>query len=194
MIVTGLLVTPQVVKQRTALHDNVDDKLIYPEIKAAQDMYVMPMLGSALFDKLIADIKGSGLTGNYKTLVDNYLVDVICNYVMSEMPESINYQYWNKGVATKTTENSQAPSMSEMYSIVAKYKTRAEHYAKRARMYLIEYAPTQFPEYINIPGGVDVVVPERTSFTSPIYLGEERDKPRSYSDKYQGDRPYNEDY
>jgi len=194
MIETGLIVMPSVIKQRTALHTNVDDKLIYPEIKAAQDMYVMPLLGSALFNKIIADIKAGTLAGDYKTLVDNYIIDMICNYVLSEMPESINYQFWNKGVATKTTEDSNTPSMSEMYSIVAKYKNRAEHYSKRCRMYLIENAPTKFREYINIPGGVDVVVPDRTSFSSPIYLGEERDRPRSYSDRYQGDRPYNSDY
>lgn len=194
MIETGLIVMPSVIKQRTALHTNVDDKLIYPEIKAAQDMYVMPLLGSALFNKIIADIKAGTLGGDYKTLVDNYIIDMICNYVLSEMPESINYQFWNKGVATKTTEDSNTPSMSEMYSIVAKYKNRAEHYSKRCRMYLIENAPTKFREYINIPGGVDVVVPDRTSFSSPIYLGEERDRPRSYSDRYQGDRPYNSDY
>lgn len=194
MIETGLIVMPSVIKQRTALHTNVDDKLIYPEIKAAQDMYVMPLLGSALFNKIITDIKAGTLTGDYKTLVDNYIIDMICNYVLSEMPDSINYQFWNKGVATKTTEDSNTPSMSEMYAIVAKYKNRAEHYSKRCRMYLIENAPTKFPEYINIPGGVDVVVPDRTSFSSPIYLGDEFEKPRSYSDRYQGDRPYNSDY
>lgn len=194
MSTTGLIVLPTVIKQRTALHDNVDDKLIYPEIKAVQDMYIMPLLGSPLFNKIITDITANSLAGNYKTLVDTFLIDIVCNYVLSEMPESINYQFWNKGVATKTTDNSQSPSMSDMYSIVAKYKNRAEHYMKRCRMYLIEKAPTMFPEYITMPSGVDVVVPERTSFTNPIYLGEEREKPRSYSDRYQGDRPYNIDY
>lgn len=194
MIQSALLVTPNVVKERTALHTNVDDKLIYPEIKAAQDMYIMPMLGSALFNKILSDIKASTLSGSYKTLVDDYLVDIICNYVLSEMPESINYQFWNAGVTTKRSDDSNSPTMSEMYSIVSKYKNRAEHYAKRCRMYLMEKAPTLFPEYINIPSGIDVVVPDRTSFTNPIYLGEDREMPDSYSDRYQGDRPYNIDY
>lgn len=194
MIQSALLVTPNVIKERTALHTNVDDKLIYPEIKAAQDMYVMPLLGSTLFNKILADIIAGTLTGAYKTLMDDYIVDIICNYVLSEMPDSINAQYWNAGVTTKRSDDSTAPTLSDLYSIAAKYRNRAEHYAKRCRMYLMEKAPTLFPEYINIPSGIDVVVPERTSFTNPIYLGEERDKPKSYSDRYQGDRPYNIDY
>lgn len=194
MIQSTLLIMPNVIRERTTLHTNIDDKLIYPEIKAAQDLYVMPLLGSTLFNKILTDIQANTLSGNYLNLMNNYIVDILCNYVLSEMPEAINYQFWNKGLATKTTENSNTPSMSEMYTIVDKYKSRAEHYSKRCRMYLIEKAPTMFLEYLTFPSGVDVVVPERTSFTNPIYLGEERNDKRSYSDKYQGDRPYNIDY
>lgn len=195
MIESTLIILPNVIRQRTALHTNVDDKLIYPEIKAVQDLYVLPLLGSTLLNKILADIKANTLSNQYLTLVNDYLVDMVCNYVLSEMPDAINYQFWNKGLASKTSDNSTNPSMAEMYGIVGKYKSRAEHYHKRCRMYLIEKAPTLFSEYLNIPSGIDVVVPERTSFTNPIYLGEEfLDKPRSYSDRYQGSRPNNFDY
>ena len=46
-----LLILPSVVKERMTLHTNTDDKLIFPEIKAAQDMYIRPLLGSVLFVK-----------------------------------------------------------------------------------------------------------------------------------------------
>jgi len=124
------------------------------------------------------DIAAGTLSGNYKTLVDDYLVMAVCNYVMSELPEGLNYQYWNKGVSQKTVDNATQPSMSEMYSIVAKYKNRAEHYSKRARMYLIQNGNAMFPEYYTFVAGVDTVYPDRTSFTSPIYLGNEVERPR----------------
>ena len=47
-----LMLSVALLKERTAIHDNIDEKLIYPEIKAAQDMFILPVLGSALFNKL----------------------------------------------------------------------------------------------------------------------------------------------
>jgi hypothetical protein len=171
------IILPSVVKERMSLHDNVDDKLIYPEIKAVQDLYIMPLLGSTLYNKILSDIAAGTLAGDYKDLMDNYLIMAICNYVMSELPEGLNYQFWNKGVSQKTVDNATQPSMSEMYSIVAKYKSRAEHYVNRARMYLIEYGNEKFPEYVTFVAGVDTVYPDRTSYTIPIYLGNETEMP-----------------
>ena len=164
-----LIILPSVVKERMTLHTNTDEKLIFPEIKAAQDMYLRPLLGSILFDKILTDVEAETLAGNYLLLMDNYLIDILCNYVMAELPEGLNYQFWNKGVATKTTDNSQSPTMSEMYSIVSKYKKRAEHYAQACRLYIVQNS-TLFPEYY-APGGIDKVNPLAAVYTTPIYLG-----------------------
>jgi len=172
MAVVTYLILPSVLKERMSIHDNVDDKLIYPEIKAVQDIYIMPLLGSTLFNKILTDINNNTLTGNYKTLVDDYIIMCICNYVMSELPEGLNYQFWNKGVSQKVVDNATQPTMSEMYSIVAKYKSRAEYYAKRCRMYLVQNGNNYFPEYRTFVAGVDVVYPDHTDYSSPIYLGD----------------------
>jgi hypothetical protein len=166
-----LIIMPAVLKERTGLHDNMDDKLIYPEIKAAQDSYILPLLGSTLFTKILSDINNDALSGNYKVLIDEYVIDTLCNYVLSELPPALNYQFWNKGVASKTTENSQQPSMSEMFAIVDKYKNRAENYAKRTMMYLRQNSPGLFPEYTQFVAGVDIVTPDTSAFECPIYLG-----------------------
>lgn len=165
-----LMILPALLKDRTGIHTNIDEKLIYPEIKAAQDMFILPLLGSTLFNKILTDIKAGTLTGAYKTLVDDYLIDTLCNYVLSELPEGLNYQFWNKGVSQKTTDNSNNPSMSEMYAVMSRYKNRAEHYSKRCRMYLIQNGPSLFPEYSKYIAGIDVVPPENDSFSNPIYL------------------------
>lgn len=188
-----LIVSPQMLKDRTALHTNVEDKLILPEIKAAQDMYLLPLLGSALFDKIIGMIGDSSIgnapNADYKNLVDNYLIDMMVNYVMSELPLGITYQIWNKGVATKTTDSSNTPSMSELFDIASKYKQRAEYYEKRARKFLQQYGPTKLAEYLNPGNTIDTVRPERTDYSSPIFLGEETHVYKSFEEKYQGYNP-----
>ena len=57
-----LLISEDILKDRTAIHGNIDPKLLFPEIKVAQDMYIHPILGTALYDKIIGDINASGTT------------------------------------------------------------------------------------------------------------------------------------
>jgi hypothetical protein len=187
-----LMISVQMLKDRTAVHDNIDEKLVFPEIKAAQDMFILPLCGSALFNKLLTDINANTLTGNYKVLVDDYIIDTLANYVISELPLGLTYQFWNKGVAQKTTDSSVTPSMSDLFSVAAKYKRRAEEYAQRMRLYLRENAPTMFPEYINPGSGVDTVIPERQGFSNPIYLGDVspyQSEYKTYEEKYQSNLP-----
>lgn len=188
-----LMVSVKMLKERTSIHDNIDEKLIYPEIKAAQDLFILPLLGTNLFNKLLNDIDTNALAGNYKILVDDYLIDTLCNYVISELPLGLTYQFWNKGVQAKTTDSSNTPSMSDLFDVAAKYKRRAEEYAQRARLYLRQNSPTMFLEYINPGSGIDTVIPERQAFSNPIYLGDvspyNTDEYKTYEQKYQSNLP-----
>lgn len=166
-----LLILPSVLKERSALHTNVDDKLIAPEIKAVQDLYIMPLLGSTLFNKIIADIDGSTLAGDYKILVDDYLIDCICNYVMAELGPSLNSQYWNKGVATKQADQSQIISGNDLRAASDKYRGRAENYAQRTKRFLQQNVQLMFPEYYQMIAGIDVVAPEGSIYECPIWIG-----------------------
>lgn len=177
------------IKDRTAVHGNIDPKLIYPNIKVAQDMYIHPILGSALYNKLQTDIAGAGLTGNYKILVDRYIVDALMYYTLAELPLSLSYQFWNKGVLRKQGESTDLPSMSELFDIGNKYKNWAEFYSNRLRLYLKQNASTLFPEYLNPGSGVDDINPENKSFTMPVYLGDDSDCGQSFEERYQGNKP-----
>jgi hypothetical protein len=59
-----LFISVQTIKDRTGLHANTDDKLINPEILTAQDMYILPALGSALYDRLQDGIMNQDLTND----------------------------------------------------------------------------------------------------------------------------------
>jgi hypothetical protein len=182
-----LLISVEMLQERTALHDNVEPKIILPEIKAAQDLYIMPLCGTALFNRLIKEISDTGtLTEQYKELNDLFLLDVLCNHVLAELYTSISYQIWNKGVATKS-DNSTPPTLQDLYGISTKYKRRAEAYEERARTWLLRKAGEgKFPEYINPGNGVDTVIPENNSMYGGLYLGDCDEPQRSYAEKYQG--------
>lgn len=166
-----LLISDQQIIERTSVHGNIDPQLLYPEIKAAQDMYLLPILGTALFDKLQQDIVDGVSSGNYYDLRINYIIDALMWYVLSELPMNINYQFWNKGVLRSTSDSSETLTMTEIISISDRYRKRAEHYGERLKKYLIEKAATMFPEYLNPGNGVDTVLPHGSTFQMPIYLG-----------------------
>lgn len=172
-----LIISDTQIKERTAMHDNIDPKLIYPDIKVAQDMFIAPTLGTALFNKLQTLIEAgtTAASGNeyYKRLLDEYIPDALMYYVMSELVISLSYQMWNKGVMRKQSESAEVPSKNELDSLSSMYKNRAEFYLDRLKLYLIEYASTRFPEYLNPGNAADTMFPEKTSFTMPVYLGDE---------------------
>ena len=171
-----LLISDVMIKERTAIHGNIDPKLIYPDIKVAQDMYILPVLGSALYFKLqeliISNDINDGAYAAYKTLMDIYIVDALIYYCLSELPTTISYQFWNKGVMRKQGLDTDLPSMSDLIDLSNKYRNRAEFYANRLKRYLQQTATaTVLPEYINPGNGIDTINPDQKTFTIPIYLG-----------------------
>ena len=170
-----LLISDVMIKERTAIHGNIDAKLIYPDIKVAQDMYILPVLGSALYFKLQTLISGNTINdaGNaaYKTLIDIYIVDALIYYCLSELPTTISYQFWNKGVMRKGGQDTDLPSMSDLIDLSNKYRNRAEFYGNRLKKYLQQNANESFPEYWEAGNGIDTIYPDQKGFTIPIYLG-----------------------
>lgn len=171
------MILPSIIKDRTVLHDNVEDKLIEPNIKAVQDFKIRPLLGSNLFKKMLTIIDNGTITSNsanswYLELLTDYLVDAICNYVLAEMPESLNFQMYNKGLSTLKDDKSTQPSVSDIYTMIATFVGRGDGYAKNARLYLIQNQ-SRFPEYFTQVDGVAAVYPVRGTETSPLYLGDE---------------------
>jgi hypothetical protein len=156
-------------------------------------MYILPLIGSALYNK-IQTLIDDGTIGDaenepYKTLLDKYIVDALIYYTLTDLPQTLSYQFWNKGVVRKQGDNTQLPTMSELIDVSNKYKSRAEFYANRCRLYLKQYAATLYPEYLNPGSGIDDMRPEHKAYSMPIYLGDDCDHYKSYKDKYQGNRP-----
>lgn len=189
-----LMVSDTMIKDRTVIHGNIDPKLIYPDIKVAQDMYILPLLGSALYNKLQSIISDATIADPvnepYKTLLDKYVVDALIYYTLADLPTTLSYQFWNKGIVRKQGDNTQLPSMSELIDISNKYKLRAEFYTNQGRLYLRQNAALKFPEYLNPGQGLDDMRPENKSYTMPIYLGDDCCNDNgNYAKKYQGNKP-----
>jgi hypothetical protein len=68
-----LLITKDDLFKYTQLSGNFDIDKITPFIKVAQDIEVQQLLGTVLYRKILTDVQNSTLTGNYLTLVSEYV-------------------------------------------------------------------------------------------------------------------------
>lgn len=186
-----LFISVKTIKDRTGLHNNVDEKLIHPEILTAQDMYILPCLGSALYDRIQDGIENNNLTVNETNLLDTYITPTLVHYVVSELPMGISFQFYNKGVVRKTGADQSDPSVQDLIDVANRYKVRAEFYKQRLIKYLRETASQSvFNEYLNPGNGIDTLIPETEAYTVSIYLGDDCGcAGRTFAEKYQGDKP-----
>lgn len=176
-----LLISAEMIKDRTAVHTNIDEKLMFPTIKVCQDMNIHPLLGSDLYNKIVTLVDNvSGVNGiedasnvTYKALLDDYIIDALCWFVLSKLAIDISYQYWNKGVVRKQGDSTELPGSDELEAIRNEYRMRAEWYGQRLKSYLIANASTSLlPEYLT-NSTCDAIQPDQKAFTMPVYLGEE---------------------
>jgi len=183
-----LFISVDTIKDRTGLHNNVDEKLVNPEILASQDMYILPALGSALYDRLQTGIELNNLTPSETSLLDTYITPTLVYYVMSELPMGLSYQFYNKGMIRKSGEGQENPSAAEMIDVADRYKGRAEFYKQRLVKYLKqESGNNTFPLYNNPGSGVDTIVPDNEAYTTSIWLGDDDCcRGMTFEEKYQG--------
>lgn len=167
-----LLISDEILKDRTAIHGNIDPKLLYPEIKTAQDMYIQPILGTALYNKIINEVDAGTIGGAYKTLLDDYIIDCLLYYTLAGLPEALSYQFWAKGVVRKQGDNTELPNLSELASIADRYMQKAVFYGDRLNKHLKANASTSnLPEYLNGNDTEEDILPENQTYYMPIYLG-----------------------
>ena len=166
-----LFLTEETFKSRTGASNNIDGKQLFPMIKVAADIHIQPALGSKLYQRLQDGIQANNLTANEEALIDNYITDALIWYTMSMLPMIMGFQLFSKGFLQKTSEESTAPSRSDLELIEAKYTSMAEFYKTRLIKYLQENY-TLFYEYINTGSGFDVIFPEEKAYSCPIYLGD----------------------
>ena len=66
-----LFLSEQTLKQRSVLQDNVDMKIVTPTIIEVQEFYILPILGTSLYNELKTQIAASTTTNANKNLIDN---------------------------------------------------------------------------------------------------------------------------
>tara|TARA_R110002110_G_scaffold47888_5_gene143358 strand:- start:734 stop:1291 length:558 start_codon:yes stop_codon:yes gene_type:complete len=149
-----LFISEQKLKESTAINLNVDVDLLLPFVKEAQKLYVETALGTDLTQKLKDEITAGTLAGAYKTLVDDYVSEMLPSYSLYHALPYLRFKVENGNIYSKTSETGTALSTAEAQSFREEILNTASYYRER----LIDYIrnnTSSFPEY-STNSGADV--------------------------------------
>ena len=143
----AILITRKDVVKFTAMNGAVDTDKFIQYIKIAQDVHVQNYLGTDLLESIQAKIIAGTLTGDYLSLVTDYVKPLLCHWAMVEYLPFAAYTIANKGVYKHSSENAENVSKEEVDFLVEKERTTAQYYTDRFIDYMSFNASTKFPEY-----------------------------------------------
>ena len=63
-----LFISEATLKAETVISENVDPKILIPTIKEAQNIYILPLLGTNLYNDLVTNVSANTLSSAYITL------------------------------------------------------------------------------------------------------------------------------
>ncbi len=98
-------------------------------------------------NKIQADIIASTLSGDYLTLVNEWIKPCLIHWAMVEYLPFANFTIANKGVFKHTSENAEGVTKEEIDYLLEKERNTAQYYTDRLIDYLSFNAGSKFPEY-----------------------------------------------
>ena len=160
-----LFIQPEEITKTTVLGGNVDvDKYMFCIINT-QVSVIEPLLGTELYDKIIADVTGATITGLYLTLYNEFVKPITKNEALAEYIEIASYSVSNAGVYKNTPENAEIVDKDEAQYLSSKYHALAQMYVQRFNKWICKNTITEYKLY------QDEVNAQKIKTTSGWYLG-----------------------
>lgn len=164
--VNNPFISVQYLRDNSVIGDNVDAKVLQKVIKMAESKYIKQVLGGSLFNKLVLDANNNSVTGNYVTLLEEYVIPCLLQYSVYESIPYLSYKFRNKGVQKQTSDNSQPIDLSELTYLRDNVLNTAEFYSNELINYL--KVSTTFPEYNQNNNGD--LAPQSSSFFAGFHI------------------------
>jgi len=170
-------ISEEKLKDSTAINLNVDVNLLLPYVKQAQKLYVETHLGTDLNQKLkdliVAGTVGSVGNEAYKTLLDDYIGDMLPNWSFYHAIPFLRFKIENGNIYSKTSETGNSLSTEEAQHLREEIRNTAEYYTERMISYICNNS-TLFPEYTTNTGSD--VDPSKNAYFNGLHLGSRRNE------------------
>ena len=139
-------------KKDSAIGGSVSDDLVMPYILLAQDMNILPILGTDLDAKLKSEIQGGTLAGVYKTLVEDFIQPALVQFSFVSLVPYLRLRFVNNAVVVMgATDQSSSAPYDDLKPVMDTATDAAEFYRQRMIDYLRNNT-SSFPEYTSNTG------------------------------------------
>tara|TARA_B110000285_G_scaffold220033_1_gene271344 strand:- start:88 stop:693 length:606 start_codon:yes stop_codon:yes gene_type:complete len=141
-----LLISWTKVQQYSGINESLDAALIKNAIREAQDIELQRVIGTLLYQKLLAEVKADTLTGAYQTLVNNYIQDMLLYASTYNVIENTFIRARNNGLLTPQGGDNSASVDKTVYEMKRQsVRNKFEYYSDRLSKYIVE-TQSSFPE------------------------------------------------
>lgn len=145
-----LLIDEAYIKAYSIVSDNLDSKYLQPSIIEAQDIYLEPLIGSQLMNKLSDLVTSEDIEKEenelYKYLLDKFVQPFLLNKVCSIVQFSVFAKIRNAGVMQYNDTQENSVNIENVNFMRKHFEDNAKFYAERMTDYLIGHRQ-QFPEW-----------------------------------------------
>lgn len=144
------LISEAQIRNYTDIEDNVDSALIKNGIREAADIKLQPIIGTLLYEKLQTLVDSGDITlganSNYKTLLDDYIQNMLIYAAYWYILDSIYIRSRNNGLLIPDGGESSIAADRSMYNVKRQsVQNKMEFYSNLLTDYIIE-EQTLFPE------------------------------------------------
>jgi hypothetical protein len=159
-----------IIKNAT-LPGNIDQKLLTPNIRKAQDKYIENILGTKLINKIKLLISNGQIEDNvnskYKELLDEKIRPCLLEWTIYESLPTIYLKVENIGTQQKSAEFSNSTDLDSVKWLRSSYRDTAEYYNKLIIDFICSNK-SSFPEYsTNTTGDIK---PSNKAFFGGVYI------------------------
>ena len=167
----ALFIRIETLKAETVLNNNVDEGALRAITMDAQDMYIKPVLGSTLYETMATEINAGSLSAVNTTLLNSYIKPALKHWILAEASMFLIYQYRNKGIEVRNSEQSNAAGVKEWQMLEDRCRQKANWFTEQLKTYLIQNEAS-YPDYQNPSTNIDKMQPNKNvSNNTGIYLG-----------------------
>ena len=161
-----LLIKASELTKNSPLGGSIDPDKYASCIWDAQMLHLEPLLGEALYDKIVSDFEDETLSGKYLELYTDYIKPFMIHQTASNYLLIGAYQINNGGIYKHTAENAESVTSNDINLLHSSQQSKADAYALRMKKWLCK-SGNRLSEYYEF----NQVVNRRSVSVGSFYAG-----------------------
>ena len=126
-----LFITPAEMTSTTIMGGNADPDLYRLNIANVQLTVIEPLLGTTLYNKILAEAEAATLSGNYLILYDKFIKPITKYQALAEYATVAGFMLTNGGAFKHAPDNAEIMTKDEKASVSQIYSGLADTYVIR---------------------------------------------------------------